>query len=115
MNAMTDINALRPRQCGMLMRYVTDMDNVIAEIARVLKKKGQAIFVIGDSAIRGVFVKNSIAVKTLSEIRGLALVDQTVRSIPDNRRYLPPPNSRGAGCELQSRMREEVVLKFESR
>lgn len=36
----------------------------------------------------------------------------TIRSrpLPENRRYLPPPESLGAGKQLKKRMREEVIL-----
>jgi ubiquinone/menaquinone biosynthesis C-methylase UbiE len=96
----------------MLLRYIFDLEKIISEIARVLKPRGDAIIVIGNSAIRGVFIRNSYAVKVLAEKAGLILVDEKTRPIPDSRRYLPPPASPKAGSELASRMREEVILEF---
>ena len=112
MNIMADLDSLDERRSGMLHRYVLDMRAVIEESSRVLKPKGGAIFVVGDSAIRGVFVKNSEAIMQLANQMGLSLVSHDVRPIEAGRRYLPPPESRGAGSKMQGRMREEVVLEF---
>lgn len=113
LNMTADSDALTPRHRGMLVRYLVDLEALMSEISRVLKVNGQAIIVIGDSSIRKVFVRNSCAVTALGELAGLSLVSRKTRSIPDNRRYLPPPNSSGAGDELSSRMREEVILTFQ--
>ncbi len=112
LSRMTDCDSLHPRHRWMLVRYLLDLEAVIREISRVLKINGQAIIVIGDSSIRKVFVRNSCAVMALAEMEGLSLVYKKTRLIPDNRRYLPPPDSSGAGTELSNRMREEVILRF---
>ncbi len=57
---------LSGRVRGMLVRYIQDMDTVLSEIARVLKPSGEAIFVIGDSTLAGVFVRNSRALALLA-------------------------------------------------
>lgn len=114
MDRITDCGCLDSKHRGMLVRYLFDLEAVMSEIHRVLKVNGQAIIVIGDSAIRKVFVKNSSAIIALAEKKGLSLVSKKTRRIPDNRRYLPPPASSGAGVELSSRMKEEVILKFQS-
>ena len=112
MESMTDLNSLDNRHLGMIRRYVCDMDKVLSECARVLKWKGRAVFVVGDSSIRGVFVQNSKALIRLAERHGLSLVSQNTRPIETKRRYLPPPESEKAGCKMQNRMREEVILGF---
>ena len=50
-----------------------DMNRVISECRRVLTKNGQAVFVIGDSNIGGVFVKNSEGLISLATRNGFAL------------------------------------------
>ena len=112
MSSMADLGSLDNRRLGMIRRYVCDMDKVMKECARVLKRKGRAVFVVGDSAIRGVFVQNSQALIRLAETHGISLVSRKTRPIETKRRYLPPPESKRAGCKMQTRMREEVILEF---
>ena len=96
----------------MLARYVHDMDAILSETARVLTGNGQAVFVVGDSTIGGTYIKNSRAIAWLGQRNGLSLVSTRRRQLPNNRRYLPPPTSNGAGEQLGKRMREEVILSF---
>lgn len=112
MKAMADLELLDNRCLGMVRRYIWDMDKVMKECARVLKLKGRAVFVVGNSAIRGVFIKNSEAFIRLADSNGLSLVSRSIRPIETKRRYLPPPESERAGGRMQGRMREEVILKF---
>jgi hypothetical protein len=111
-NRMTDFESLDSRRQGMVLRYARDMNAVIKECERVLKYDGRAIFVVGDSAIRGVFVKNSAALMHLAESHGMNLTSRANRPLETQRRYLPPPESERAGGKMQSRMREEVILQF---
>jgi len=110
---MGDIKKLDRRHLGMVVRYVIDMDRVFSECRRVLKKDRQAIVVIGDSIIAGVFVKNSEGLIHLAQKNGFQFSSGTTHLIPENRRYLPPPNVSTVGYEMQSRMREEVILRFQ--
>lgn len=112
MKAMADLETLEKRRLDMVRRYVCDMDKVMEECARVLKRKGRAFFVIGDSSIGNVFIKNSEALIRLADSNGLSLVSHNTRPIEAKRRYLPPPESESAGGKMQGRMREEVILEF---
>ena len=97
---------------GMVARYISDMNRVFYELKRVLKKNGKAIIVIGDSMISGVFVNNSEGLIYLAHQNGMRLLSRATRTLPENRRYLPPPNSRVSGSKMQTRMKEEVILRF---
>jgi SAM-dependent methyltransferase len=110
---MGDVGSLSTRAIGLLHRYVADMDGVMREMARVLVPEGHAVLVVGDSTIRGVFVKNSVALEHLGKRHGLKLVKVRRRPLPPNRRYLPPPCASGVGDQLKTRMRDEVILRFE--
>ena len=101
---------LLPRYEGMLNRYVADMHTVIGEIARVLVPRGKATFVIGNSTLGGVYVKNSRAVSILGMKNGLRLVSAKSRILPNNRRYLPPPSHKNGA--IYNRMRTETVVTF---
>jgi SAM-dependent methyltransferase len=104
--------ALSGRDYGMLARYVSDMDRAVKEAARVLRPGGRAVYVVGDSTSRGTFIRNSSIVKAVAERHGLKLVARQCRSLPANRRYLPPPKRRKLQDALDARMRKEVVLAF---
>jgi len=106
------INKLTERTKRILLKYADDMNAVISEISRVLSENGRAVFVIGDSTVRGVFIRNSELIKNLATENGLSLQSSTRRRLPEKRRYLPPPNHKKSGTELQRRMSEEVILKF---
>lgn len=95
----------------MIDRYVLDLLGMMSELRRVLRPGGKAVLVIGNSTLRGVFVKNAEVVATIAERIGLELVRETERELPPSRRYLPPP--RGAGhSPLERRMRTETVLSY---
>lgn len=104
--------ALAPRQHRMLTRYAFDMDRALGEAMRVLRPKGRAIYVVGDSTLRSTFVSNSTVVSALAERHGFLQVARHERTLPANRRYLPPPKQRGSSAALDARMRREVVLVF---
>ena len=112
MKVMANLASLDGRRQGMVQRYVWDMDRVMKECARVLKRNGRAVFVAGNSTIRGVFIKNSEGIIRLADSNGLSLVSRSTRPIETKRRYLPPPESERAGGKMQGRMREEVILEF---
>jgi hypothetical protein len=109
---MGDTTDLPARIQAMLRQYLLDMDRVFSEIARVLRKTGEAVVVIGDSTIKGVFIHNSWALTSLAKKNGLVLRSRRRRPLLVNRRYLPPPDSKISGKELRTRMREEVLLTF---
>lgn len=113
LKTMGKTDRLSDRAKGMLVRYVQDMNSTLSEISRVLIEGGQAVLVVGDSTIRDTFIKNSSLVKFLGKRHGLDILSTRHRPLPENRRYLPPPTSNSAGSQMQSRMREEVIVKFE--
>jgi DNA modification methylase len=103
------IKRLPQRQVEMLSKFVWDMNLIIQETSRVLVPRGEAFFVIGDSNLKGTFIKNSAALKSLAKSNGFEVFKTTRRNIPDNRRYLPPPSRMGRDS-LGLRMRTEVVI-----
>ena len=108
---------LRPklscRDRGLLARYVWDMSQALREAARVLKLGGRAVYVVGDSMTRGTFIRNSKIVTVVAQQHGLSLFSRQCRSLPANRRYLPPPNRAVSSTAMDGRMRKEVVLVFD--
>lgn len=106
--SMTPKAQLPPRLNSMVDRYAADLTKMALEVARVLKRNGEAVFVVGNSCLRGVFVRNSDGVRTACNLAGLSTVDIKERDLPANNRYLPITDSGS----LSKRMRTETVLTF---
>lgn len=104
---------LADRDHAVLSRYVWDMGQALAEVSRVLKPKGSAVYVVGDSTVRGTFIRNSAIINSLAERNGLALRSRQSRALPPNRRYMPPPKRGRSAASMDTRMRREVVLVFD--
>lgn len=104
---------LSSRHEAILRRYVVDMRVSVREVARVLKKDGRALYVVGENTIKGTFVRNTAVIVAAAESAGLRLKKRRGRALPANRRYLPPPEQRAKDAALDARMRREVVLTFE--
>jgi len=101
---------LSSRHKAIIRTFIEDMSKVLRETSRVLAPGGKAIFVIGENSIRGTYVRNAKIISELAKEFGLRLVEESSRTLPPNRRYLPPPSKRTNA--LSSRMRREVVLAF---
>lgn len=106
------VPSLSSRNHALLARYAWDMGQALAETSRVLRRGGRAVYVVGDSMIRGTFVRNSEIVSIVAKRHGLSLDSRQCRSLPANRRYMPPPKAGLSNAGMDSRMREEVVLAF---
>ncbi len=106
--------ALSARDQALLSQYVWDMGRAFEEVTRVLRDGGRAVYVVGDSTVRGTFIRNSSIVAAVAEEHGLRLKSRHARTLPANRRYLPPPKQASPEA-LDARMRREVVLVFDKR
>lgn len=104
--------ALANRDQALLATYAWDMDLTMTEVSRVLRMSGRAVYVVGDSTIRGTFVRNSAIVTSVAEKHGLILHSRHTRALPENRRYLPPPKHDVVGSAMNGRIRREVILEF---
>lgn len=105
------LDRLPPRQRRMIDRYVLDVYAVLGEIYRVLRPGATAVLVIGNSCVRGVFIRNARVLVDAAERIGFTLSRETERVLPPNRRYLPPPRVLTTS-DLEKRMRSETVLTF---
>lgn len=107
-SAMFSGHGIPARFQMMIHRYAGDLLRMSSEISRVLKPGGVATLVIGNSCLKGAFIKNSEGVKTAGIISGMRVINVAERELPSNSRYLPITSS-GA---LSKRMRTETVLTF---
>ena len=115
MQMMCSVNELSNRNAGMLRGYVHDMRSVLSETRRVLRPDGKAVFVVGNCNLRETFVQNSKCIEGLADELGMVVSKIRSRPLPENRRYLPPPEASGAGKALNKRMREEVILTLKKK
>jgi tRNA G10 N-methylase Trm11 len=111
-NQLGQIKEFRPSTQLRLSLYVQDMYSVLQEIYRSLLPNGRAILVVGNSMIDSQFVDNAKMITAASKRVGLREIARYSRKIPENHRYLPPPQARSDSA-LGKRMKEEVVLTFE--
>jgi hypothetical protein len=109
MEACPQVAKLSQKQIGMIRRYVSDIRRMHQQFSRVLKKNGRLHAVVGNSTLQQVYVSNSEIFRICAEEFGFGLVKESVREIPNNRRYLPTISAAG---ELEKRMRHEVVQSF---
>jgi hypothetical protein len=107
-DALGDLAGLPGRHRGMIDRYVADVVGLASEVKRVLRPGGVATMVVGNSTLKGVFIRNSAAVSKALELQGMRFVGESVRDLPNQSRYLPT----AAGSSLANRMRQETVLRW---
>jgi len=108
--AMGPIEKLSSRNASIVARYAEDIYRMISELARVLKPGGKAVLVVGNSCLKGTFIRNSEGVVEAARMVGLKLRRRVERDLPAGSRYLPMP--RGRSQPLGRRMRTETILTF---
>jgi hypothetical protein len=110
MKRMCSGEPLGSRHEGMLRQYVRDLCALMKECHRVLADDGSGVFVVGDCNLRQTYIANSAAIEMVGGEVGFRIEATRRRPLPENRRYLPPPEIKSAGRAFQKRMREEVIL-----
>lgn len=108
--AMVEASSLSRAHSAMIDRYSADLYSSLAEVRRILKPCGKAIFVIGNSCLRQTFIRNSEGVSKAASLCGLELISEVERDLPSKSRYLPTPGDKASS--LGKRMRTESVLTF---
>ena len=104
---------LEKRYEAILLRYIDDIRRTVKETARVLVDGGKAVYVVGDNTIRDTFIRNSLIAEYAADAVGLVCKPKRSRTLPANRRYLPPPSTQENSAALGGRMRREVILTFQ--
>ena len=105
---MGDVDQLPRRYCMMIERYAEDLYRMMSEIARVLRPGGTVTLVVGNSCLKGVFVRNADGVAEAARMVGLKLTGMSERTLPDSRRYLPVTEEG----QLARRIRTETICGF---
>lgn len=103
-------DGLPAKSQAVLKQYYFDLSAQLVETARVLKAKGKATYVVGNSNVRGIYVPNHQLLISAAEQSGLELIGSSEREIPEHKRYLPTPKAMQNA--LGGRMRTEHILSF---
>ena len=106
--AMGNLEQLPNRYRLIVERYAEDLYRMISEIARVLRPRGTATLVVGNSCLRGTFIDNASGVGEAARMVGLRPAGVCERELPDSRRYLPVMKDGHLG----RRMRTETICSF---
>jgi len=101
-----DISVLRR---PMLERFAHDCVGFAGELGAKVKSGGTAVLVVGNSTLKGNYIKNDVIARSAMEHAGFTLTDRRVRPIPASSRYMAI-NTKTADSSLAKRMRDEVVL-----
>jgi adenine-specific DNA methylase len=99
------------RAKALVRRYALDLDAVLAEQARVLRRDGRLTLVVADGTVGGSPVRVARLCVQLAAQRGFRVTSRRVRELPASRRYLPPPLA-GSDGHLHRRMRAETAVTF---
>ncbi len=92
----------------MIDRYCEDLYRMVSEISRVMKSGGRATFVVGNSCLKGVFVRNADGLAKAARMCGMSAIETYERELPMQSRYLPMTASGALG----KRMRTESILVY---
>lgn len=108
-NEMCNLAELDSRHQRMIRRYAGDLQQMMFQAARVLRPGGTATYVVGNSCLTNIFVRNSDGVIRAGTRAGFNLTEVRERDLPSTSRYLPVT----VNGTLSKRMRTETVLTFQ--
>lgn len=95
----------------MLERFATDCVGFANELHRALKPRAKAVLVVGNSTLRGNYIKNDVITQRAMEHAGFSLTHRREREIPPSSRYMAI-SARDTESSITKRMRNEVILEM---
>ena len=105
--SLVDDPSVFPRR--IVERYALDLSLFASELFRVCRPSSQVVVVIGNSTLRGNFIRNDLLVGKALRGAGFELKPSRTRELPEAKRYLPV-RSANPESALTKRMRTEVVM-----
>ena len=94
-----------------LERFAVDMKKTFSRARRMLRPGGVLVVAIGDSTVGGIHVDNAAILVDAAASSGLTETNRYTRTIPADRRYMPPPQNSG-GSAMSKRLIVETVSTF---
>ena len=92
-----------------LTRYSHDLVLFARQMKRVLKHEGRLIAVVGNSTLRGNFIRNDSLAERALQNCGFTTTQSTQRPLPASKRYLPITTDKPSSA-ITRRMRTETIL-----
>jgi len=98
------------KKSSILRKYFTEMQAVLAEMYRVLRKDSPAIVVVGPSIMRGIDVQTHHCLAEIAQETGFSIIGVVQRSLDRNKRMMPARFGKKTDSMIEQRMREEYVI-----
>ena len=95
----------------MLERFAHDCCGFAVQLHRKVKQDGCVVLVVGNSTLRGNYIRNDLIAQRAMEQAGFRYCGSVERDIPPNSRYMAI-NASNAASSVTKRMRKEIVLKM---
>jgi DNA modification methylase len=98
------------KKSSILRKYFTEMQVVLAEMYRVLRKDSPAIVVVGPSIMRGIDVQTHHCLAEIAQETGFDVIGVVQRSLDRNKRMMPARFGKKTDSMIEQRMHEEYVV-----
>ena len=98
------------KKSSILRKYFTEMQVVLAEMYRVLRKDSPAIVVVGPSMMRGIDVQTHHCLAEMAQETGFDVIGVVQRSLDRNKRMMPARFGKKTDAMIEQRMHEEYVI-----
>lgn len=92
----------------MIERFADDCVRFASELHRTVRPGGKVVLVVGNSTLRGNYIRNDLVVRRAMENCRFTFVEAKEREIPPSSRYMAIDTT--ATSMISRRMRKEVVL-----
>lgn len=109
---VSEISNLDEKRGKVLHRYYSEMQRVLREMYRVLKPNKTAVFVVGNSTMRGRNTQTQNCLAEIGQSIGFEVPKIGIRSIDRNKRMLPTGVNIDSSSQIQQRMYLEYVIGF---
>ena len=98
------------KKSSILQKYFTEMQAVLVEMYRVLRKDSPAIVVVGPSIMRGIDVQTHHCLAEIAQETGFDVIGVVQRSLDRNKRMMPARFGKTTDSMIEQRMHEEYVI-----
>ncbi len=98
------------KKSSILQKYFTEMQAVLTEMHRVLRKDSAAIVVVGPSTMRGIDVQTHRCLAEMAQETGFDVIGVVQRSLDRNKRMMPARFGKKTDSMIEQRMHEEYVI-----